>query len=288
MSELKEHFMKVGSTRPVLREDWIAKNLSWRILAYCERFASWFFFLFNTVALFRLVIEAAAVAVLIATLMSVFWDIQQRQIDRSVRVATMYAQIAQTLALPEGRGLSAVRTSVEILAQEGASMNGIDLSGASLSGARLRNAIFVDAKFRNTNLAGALLFGANLVGADLTGANLSDANLFQASVSSADLSGANLSYTGLAGTDLTDTNLRGADLSDTILLDANFRNANLTSTNFSGANFIGVNLNRANLSGADLRQARDLSQDMLQVACAESNNPPLLPQSWTWKNNPCH
>ena len=126
--------MTVGNTRPELREDWRAKHWFWRRLAECEWLASWFFHLFNTVALFRLAIESAAAVALIITVMGVLGEFEQRETDRSVRVATLFTQIAQTLALPDERGLTAVKVSVEMLVQERASMKGINLRKADLSG----------------------------------------------------------------------------------------------------------------------------------------------------------
>ena len=51
----------------------------------------------------------------------------------------MFAQIAQTMALPKGKGWDAVKASVEVLARENVSMLDIYLNRANLSGADFRS-----------------------------------------------------------------------------------------------------------------------------------------------------
>ncbi|MDP7097611.1 MAG: pentapeptide repeat-containing protein [Rhodospirillales bacterium] len=138
------------------------------------------------------------IGVLVAIGVVLFDFLSVRPIDRAVRVATLFAQIAQVHALPGGAGLQALTPSVEALAKEKVSMAGINLSGANLVVADLSGAI----------LPGADLSGTNLYRANLSGADLSDANLKGADLRSADLSGADLSgllllrTAGLFGADL--------------------------------------------------------------------------------------
>ena len=275
-----------------------------RFLARCENLAAWFFFLFNNVALFRFSLEFLAATVIIYGALGVREEFEQRKADRGVRKATLLAQIAQTHALPDGKGLRAVKASVEILAREDVPMIGIDLSGAALS---------------SVDLSGANLFGTNLSGANLSGADLRGANL-----SGADLSRANLRRVDLSGTDLQIANLRGAflhkaDLSNTTLFDADLRDADLFTADLRGANLRGARLGDADvigmtvcntdvgfteaelrelcpgsadfhgtdLSSADLSSAVGLTQADLMFACAGPETPPLLPQSLVWNKNPC-
>ena len=102
------------------------------------------------------------IGVLVAIGVVLFDFLSVRPIDRAVRVATLFAQIAQVHALPGGAGLQALTPSVEALAKEKVSMAGINLSGANLVVA---------------DLSGAILPGADLSGAYLSGTNLSGTNL---------------------------------------------------------------------------------------------------------------
>ena len=155
--------MKVGSVRPELRRDWMEKNGLWKLLAHIERSAAWFFFLFNTVALFRLAIEGAAALAVIATIVGLYQDFEQRENDRAVRAATLLTQIAQTISLPDGREEHAVKASVELLARDYVPMDGIDLSGAELIDAKLSGASFVAARFIDTMLVGSELSSRQLL-----------------------------------------------------------------------------------------------------------------------------
>ena len=173
-----------------------------RLFAPFEYLAAWFFFLFHNVALFRFAIEAAAAGVLIITVVGVYEELQQRKADRGVRVATLFAQIAQIQNLPSGKSSWAIKAAVEALARENVPMLRLDLSGANLHGA---------------NLNGAYLRSANLSDADRRrkprgrqprGANLSGTDLMTAEGSL--LAGANLSETSFS--DLSDAILADADL----------------------------------------------------------------------------
>ena len=93
---LEERPTSVGTTRPEIRKDWIQKSRVSRFLARCEYGAAHFFYWFNTVALFRLLIRAVTVGVLFVTLWGIYQEFQQRKIDSGVRVATLFAQIARS------------------------------------------------------------------------------------------------------------------------------------------------------------------------------------------------
>ncbi len=123
-------------------------------------------------------VEVSAVVVAVAVLV-VHFQID-RQKDRAIRVATLYAQMAQIHALANEEGLRALRPTVLALVGEGISVSNQDLTSVDLSRADLRMAVL-----RQTDLSNANLFGANLSGADLGGALLADANL-----SGADFTGA--------------------------------------------------------------------------------------------------
>ena len=154
--------LRVGTTRPALRQEWVDRNTFWKALAYIERATAWIFFLFHSLAIFRFVVELAAMVLLIWGAIGVFEEFQQREIDRRVRVATLFAQIAQTHALPKDKGLRALKPGVEALAREGVPMHDFDLTGAYLENADLQ-----EVDFTATLLKAALLKKANLRNAQL-------------------------------------------------------------------------------------------------------------------------
>ena len=133
------------------------------------------------------------IGVLVTIGVVLFDFLVERPIDRAVRKATLFAQMAQTHALKDGAGLKALRPTILALVEEGIPIEGQILRGVDLSKADLRTAQFPESD----------LTGANLSRADLTGADLSDADL--------------------TGADLSDANLTGADLIDAKLRDAIFR-----------------------------------------------------------------
>ena len=138
----------------------------------------------------------------------------------------------------------------------GANLSGADLQGANLQGANLRNA----------NLSGANLSGANLQGANLRGANLRNTDL-----SGADLEEANLEAANLEDADVSGAHLWNANLSVAILQDADVSGADLWNADVSGAQ-----LWNADLSGAQLGGSNDLTQEEIDRAVADSDNPPDL------------
>ena len=254
---------KVGSTRPTLRSDWMDRSIPWKILAYFERASGYFFYLFNHVAIFRFSVEVTAAIVLIITVVGVMQELQQREIDRPVRIATMFAQIAQTHALPDGKGLTALKKSVEVLARENVPMHDIDLSGANLRKLSLGNADFTGANFSDTDCRHLKLPGATLSHAIFERANFRGANLVDAKVDNA--------------RKFTDANFHGATLDR-----ANFHNVDFKNSNFHGATLIDTNLSKVNL-----QSAKGLTQSQVDKACSTANMPPKLPGNLTWKNRVC-
>jgi len=236
-------------------------------------------------AFVRLTFEFLAILALSFTLYGVYGEIQEREKDRAVRIATMFVQIAQTLALPDGLGLNAVKSSVELLASESVPMRKINLAGADLSGADLEGADFVNAVLRGANLDGANLENADIRGADLEGAVFSGANLENANVRRANLRQASLNHANLKGAKLGSSNLEGASLVGANLsfaspIDANLSNADISDANLSGTIFF-IDIHPYNTDRTGL------SQGQLDQACASPDNPPILPEILTWKGLTC-
>lgn len=284
--------MGVGSSRPTLPKGHKDKDLASRFVARCYWLAEWFYFGLNNIALLKFFIEAGAAAAIVATVIGVLGEIQQRETDRGVRVATLFAQIAQVHALPEEKGLPALRASVEALAREGVPMININLSKANLGLMNLRGAKFIEANLSGTILFRTDLRRADLRRADLSGAQLSGADLRWADLRKAHLRRADLRWAKLIEADLSGANLAFADLSGADLSEAHIAAADLRRADLSGARLFEADLHRAmlagtNLSGADLRRTMGLSQRQLAISCAAPGKPPLLPLSLVWKKNSC-
>ena len=115
-------------------------------------------------------------------------------------------------------------------------------------------------------------FVPDLRGADLQHANLARMKLDRAVLSNADLSYSSLYRTSLKKAILRDTKLPGAmlneaDLSGAMLAGADLSKSTLEKTNLSGARFY----------DPDSRTVgRGLTQDQLDMAYADSSNPPFL------------
>ena len=259
--------MKVGSGRPELRQDWRSRSWGWRRLAECEWLASWFFFLFNSLAILRLALKSVVAVGLIVTVWGVYGEFQQREVDRTVRIATLFAQIAQVYALPDGKGLASVKASVEMLVRERVPVRGIVLDKVDLIESDLSGGDFSFSKLGHAKLARAKLIGAALINTDLRWADLREANLAGARLLNAVLSDANLSGVNLKEASLSLTNLSGA---------------RLVNTDLTGADLLQVDL-----SGAMLIRAVGLSQEQLDAACAETNKRPSIPQGLIWRGTAC-
>ena len=168
-----------------------------------------------------------------------------------------------------------------------ANLSGVRLAWASLEGADLGEANLSKAGLNQADLTGATLGGANLHAASIRRAILESAvfwtspgplrfisyynALRERGVLSADLSAAKLE-----GSDLSGASLQGADLAGAFLTDAILDGANL-----SGANLSGGTLSRTRLSGVKMHEngetpASGLTQEQLDQACSNPNNPPDL------------
>lgn len=197
--------------------------------------------------MYRLAVFLIPLVALMFTAAQLLFEIELRKEDRAVLHASMLAQVAQAIALPKDIGLVAVSRSVEQLSREGVSMRGIYLRRVKLSSADLSGADFAFADFGEANLRRTRFEEADLFGANFVGASLLWANL-----------------------------------KDAILADANFTGVNFSSANFSGANFTNTNITDANLS-----KARNLTQQQLNVACAEEGKPPRIHPRLTWNARDC-
>ena len=157
----------------------------------------------------------------------------------------------------------------------------LDLRDSDLSGAQMDRDVFLDGRvlfvsalivqdlgpdrfrleFSGAQLARAQLDRANLQNARLNGANLSGASLTNANLSGARLVGANLSGR---------VRLIGANLSDAALVAADLSSASFYYTTLSGTDFYGVDGDDKSWS------VTGLTQEMLDLAIADPNNPPKL------------
>ena len=162
----REH-KKPGEAKPIWprdrRKEKSVRSFPIIIFHSIEYVFCWFYYLFGHVASFRFLLQFSAVMLFAMGVYGVTIDIEKRQIDRGVREATLFAMIARTHALPDGKGAGALKPSVEALARDGVAMEEINLSGANLGGADLSNADFGD-----TELQGALFDRANIGGARLS------------------------------------------------------------------------------------------------------------------------
>jgi len=140
---------------------------------------------FRRVHAARLALELAAGATVVAGVVGLFFEFQER--DRARIVAAWQIVAAQPAAVV---GESA---ALELLVRQGERLDGLhlrlpDLTGADLRGALLSRARIIStwdadtetgrrANLKRAKLAGATLYRANLFPADLSGADLSRARL---------------------------------------------------------------------------------------------------------------
>lgn len=175
-------------------------------------------------------------------------------------------------------------TAAELL---GADLRNADLGLVDLAGENLWKGAIFPSKLVGTVLMTADLRNANLAGADmrgvwLAGAKLDNTNLRSANLSGAQLRAASFRQARLGGANMSDADFggAGADLSG-----ANLADANLTGARLGNANLTGANLDGTNLTGADFTKqgldaaappARGLTQQQIDQAKADPNNPPIL------------
>ena len=254
--------------------------------------AELFYFKFNNSALFRILVESAAAGAILYGVYGLMQELEQRDVDRGVRIATLFAQIAQTHALPDGKGLKALTPSLEALACEGVPMRNINLRRANLVGANLSGVDLGGADLSGANLLKADLREASLFQADLSGAVLDRANLTEAFMFEANLAHASMVLTTLRGTHLDKstlryTNLEDAILEDTGLSEVDFECANLTRALFDKADLSGASFRGANVTGTLFVDVYHLEQTQIDVACAAPNDHPALPNDLTWWRKRC-
>ena len=297
---------KLGDAKPIWPRDRRKENnvrsFTIGIFYSFEYILCWFYYLVSHVASIRFFLQFSAVMLFAIGVYGVTIDIEKRQIDRGVREATLFAMIARTHALPDGKGARALKPSVEALARDGVPMeeinlSGADLQGAKLAGANLRRANLENVVFIEADLSGADLRGARLNGAVFIRANLTDADLCEADLREADLVGAvfhdaYMEKVNLEGAELLVANFSNAHLAGAIVTSANgaysnFAGADLTNANFSDTELQGAHFAGANLGGARLSQSYDLSDTQIEEACAPSDTPPILPEHLVWTDRRC-
>ncbi len=244
-----------------IKEIWKSAHPILKTLSPIEWLGEWVAYCFKASAGLRLVAEFIALAIVVVTFIAFWLEYEQRGIDRGVRIATLFAQIAQVHALPDGKGLKALTPSVEALVRENVPIERIDLNGAVLA-------------------------QANLSGADLSGADFSGGNLYRANLSGADLSETNLSGANLIGANLSGANLYSANISGTNLIGADLSEAGLYKANLAGANLYKANLAGANLRGADLAGAILEGSILIRTDFEKAKNVPSLKSAFAIPNRP--
>jgi uncharacterized protein YjbI with pentapeptide repeats len=139
-------------------------------------------------------------------------ELYDRQEERAVRKASMLSALAR-LQLEHGKNASAaLRSSLEVLTNQGVDLRGFNLSGLELQGSNL-----VGGKLSGVNFAGTFLGSADLSEADLSSANfdgsyMPDVVLAGAVLTHAKMEGAYLARANLSGAKITNTSLRRVGL----------------------------------------------------------------------------
>jgi len=103
----------------------------------------------------------------------------------------------------------------------------------------------------------------------------------------ADLRDADLSGSYLRHADLSGSYLLYANLDKSCLKDATLQNADLTGSRARFADFSGAYLSGTNLTNAKLRKTSGLEEWQLNMACADPNDPPKLPENLEWNGQDC-
>lgn len=140
------------------------------------------------------------------------------------------------------------------------------------------------------NLADALLPGLIFHGANFSNFNFTQANLrrvrgWNACLAKAVLPGADLSGANLNGADFRGADMRRVNLTAARLLGADLRNADMHGASLAGAK----------LDGTDMRNVKGLTQEQLNQAYADPDNPPNLGGACDaktgtplqWRGKPC-
>ena len=175
---------------------------------------------------------------------------------------------------PLGKDVQAVMDAIGERSKEGIELENkesfnLDFSSANLYGLMLKNADLSSANFREASLSHTSLWGSNLSNTQCQSAKFYCTSLVGVNLSGAFLEGANLAHASLANAMLCGSELVMANLSDAFLKNADLSGANLLNTNLSGAKLCYPgNGNRSPVKG--------LTQEQLNQACADLNNPPRL------------
>ena len=115
------------------------------------------------------------------------------------------------------------------------------------------------------------------------GINLTNINLHRAFLGETNLRRIDFGMADLTNAWLIHTNLSHAFLNHAFLSLANLSSANLSGAILSEADLSRTNLSRADLSGANLRDVKNLTQEHLDSAYSDPDNPPRnLPEGLTW------
>ncbi|MGA7221828.1 MAG: pentapeptide repeat-containing protein [Candidatus Acidiferrales bacterium] len=148
----------------------------------------------------------------------------------------------------------------QLLAVEGAHLNGTNFRYAQAYGIFLANAHLFRANFQ-----GAFLSEADMRGADLGQANMKFAVLDRAQMNRANLDRAELDGANLARVDLRGANLSYSSLTDAVLVDARLDGASLYASHAENATLLRGNLEKADMREAHLDGANLESADLQQA-----------------------
>lgn len=181
----------------------------------------------------------------------------------------------------------------------------INLADASLPGlifheANFSNFNFTKADLRrvrgwNARLTKAVLPGADLSAANLRGTDFRDADMRRVNLTAARLIGADLRNANLGLVDLVSQNLWKGTIFPTKLVGARLQGADLREADLGNADMRGASLAGAKLDGTNMRGVKGLTQEQLDQAYADPDNPPNLGGACDaktdtplqWRGKPC-
>ena len=211
----------------------------------------WVMYTYDRSSSFRLLVIFLASVPIIATFLTVSYDLSKRHEDRVFRAWRILIDARKG-------GNFGQLEALEFLNREKRSLRRLNLSEADLSNANLPNANIEWTNLRGSILKNGFFKSANLMHAELHNSNFEEAVL----------SNANMSYAGASNIRLTGADLRGANLNRSYLGGADFRSAKLNNVSMFGSY----------IAGADFRGAEGLTQKIINEACIGLNqdNPPIL------------
>ncbi len=192
--------------------------------------------------------------------------------DESAEIADRLREDVQAVLDLIGRRNSAVDAEMRrIIPDEPREMFSMRVGVFDLSGAVIRKAIvmvpnFTGVIFTNADMTGIISYQPIFTDAELNGARLTEAKIFKGNFTKADLSGSDLS-----GAQLPEANLTNAEFTE-----AKLANANLIETNLSGAVLQAADISGVQFSRDGERCATGLTQQQLDEAIADPDNPPVI------------